>query len=85
MEQKAPRRTLRRDQVLRKTGLSRTSQYKLEKAGDFPQHFMLTPRCAVWFEDQVDAWLEARHAAALAAAPGPDVLLRRRNPVRAVA
>lgn len=82
MEHKTPRRTLRREQVLRKTSLSRTSQYCLEKKGDFPRHFMLTPRCAVWFEDEIDAWLESRRAAALAAAPGPDVLLRKLNPVR---
>ena len=75
------RRAIRRDAVLSKTGLSRTGQYLLEKAGDFPKHFMLTPRCAVWFEDEVDAWLEQRQAAALAAASGPDVLLRKWNPV----
>lgn len=63
------RRTLRRDQVLQKTGLGRTTQHNLEKAGDFPRHFLLTPRCAVWFEDEIDAWLEERRAKALAASP----------------
>lgn len=76
MEQR-PRRTLRREQVLNKTGLSRTSQFNLEKAGDFPRHFMLTPRCAVWFEDEVDGWLEARRKAAIAAAMAPDHTLRK--------
>ena len=75
------RRTLRRDQVLSKTGLKRTTQHLLEKAGDFPRRFALTPRCVVWFEDEIDAWLEARQAKAIAAS-GPDVLLRRWNPVR---
>ncbi|PPE70925.1 AlpA family phage regulatory protein [Caldimonas thermodepolymerans] len=75
MEQKT-RRTLRRDDVLRKTGLSRTSQYMLERAGDFPKHFLLTPRCAVWFEDEVDAWLDARSKAAIKAATAPDHTLR---------
>lgn len=82
MEHKSPRRTLRRKQVLHKTSLSQTSVYCLEKEGSFPRHFLLTPRCAVWFEDEIDAWLESRRAAALAAAPGPDVLLRKLNPVR---
>ena len=78
MEQKAPpRRVLRREQVLNKTGLSRTSLFNLEKAQDFPRHFMLTPRCAVWFEDQVDDWLEARSRAAIAAAEAPDLGLRK--------
>lgn len=85
METKAPRRSLRRDQVLSKTGLSRTSQYLLEKNGDFPSRFMLTPRCAVWFEDEIDAWLEARRAAALKPFPHPDVRLRKTNPVRQAA
>lgn len=71
-----PRRTLRRDAMLRKTGLSRTSQYLLEKAGDFPKHFLLTPRCAVWFEDEVDVWLHARSKAAIKAAMAPDHTLR---------
>lgn len=77
MEQKAPRRVLRREQVLNKTGLSRTSMFNLEKAQDFPQHFMLTPRCAVWFEDEVDGWLEARRKAEIAAAMAPDHTLRK--------
>lgn len=63
------RRTLRRDQVLQKTGLKRTTQHNLEKAGDFPRHFLLTPRCAVWFEDEIDTWLADRQAKAMAAAP----------------
>ena len=79
------RRTLRRDQVLQKTGLGRTTQHNLEKAGDFPRHFLLTPRCAVWFEDEIDAWLEDRRAKAIAAASGPDILLRKWNPVRQAA
>ena len=63
------RRTLRRAQVIHKTGLSQASIFRLERAGDFPRHFLLTPRCAVWFEDEIDAWLEERRAKALAASP----------------
>ncbi len=71
------RRTIRRDQVLSKTGLSRTNLYLLERKGDFPRHFLLTPRCAVWFEDEIDNWLEARRAALVKAAPWPNVSLRK--------
>ncbi len=77
MMQSRSRRTLRREQVLNKTGLSRTSQYNLEKAGDFPQHFMLTPRCAVWFEDEVDVWLDDRRKNQIQAALAPDHALRK--------
>lgn len=50
------KRAIRRPEILAKTGLSATTIYNLEKRGEFPQHFMLTPRCAVWFEAEVDAW-----------------------------
>ncbi len=76
------RRTLRRPAVLAKTGLSRTTAYNLEKAGDFPAHFMLTPRCAVWFEDEVDTWLEQRRQTALPSVAGPDHTLRQNFPGR---
>ncbi len=72
-----PRRTLRRADLLHKTGLSRTNQYLLERAGDFPKHFLLTPRCAVWFEDEVDNWLQQRQKAQIQAAMAPDYTLRK--------
>lgn len=71
------RRTLRREQVLQKTGLKRTTQHNLEKAGDFPQRFPLTPRCVVWFEDEIDQWLEQRREKAISTAPCADALIRR--------
>jgi prophage regulatory protein len=77
MQAAQTRRTIRRDQVLRKTGLSRTNLYLLERKGEFPKHFLLTPRCAVWFEDEIDNWLEARREALVKAAPWPNVSLRR--------
>ena len=71
------RRAIRREPMLEKTGLKRTTQNNLEKNGDFPKRVMLTPRCAVWFEDEIDAWLEDRRAKAIAAAPATDALVRR--------
>lgn len=76
------KRTLRRPAMLAKTGLSRTTAYNLEKAGDFPQHFMLTPRCAVWDEGEVEAWLAGRRQTALPSAAGPDQSLRTNFPGR---
>lgn len=58
----APLRMLRRRELEKKTGLSATSIYMLEKQGRFPQHTMLTPRCAVWVESEVDSWLAERIA-----------------------
>jgi prophage regulatory protein len=65
-----------------KTGMSRTTIWKLERQGDFPKSFLITPRCAVWFEHEVDEWLARRPASPAAAAPGPDHTLRKRFPGR---
>ena len=57
-----PNRFLRRRAVLAKVGISSTHLFNLEKAGRFPQHVMLTPRCAVWSEAEIDAWMQERLA-----------------------
>jgi prophage regulatory protein len=77
MSNTIPRRTIRRDEVILKTGLARTTIYHLEKRGEFPRHFLITPRCAVWFEDEIDTWLESRRNIELQPAPWPDVSLRK--------
>lgn len=59
------KRTIRRPEVLKKTGLSRTSIYMMERAGQFPRSFLLTPRCAVWVEEEIEAWLAKRRAQCL--------------------
>lgn len=78
----AAARILRRVEVMQKCGLSKTSLYKLEKAGDFPQHFMLTPRCCAWYEHDVNAWIELRRGTAVASAPPPDVSQRKSRGAR---
>lgn len=66
-------RFLRRKAVLdRAGGISATLLFNLEKAGDFPRHFMLSPRCAVWLESEVDEWLSARAAAGVPPVKCPD-------------
>jgi prophage regulatory protein len=76
------KRTIRRPELVTKTGLSKTTIHNLEKAGEFPSHFLLTPRCAVWDEGEVDAWLASRQSAAAVAAPRPDHTRRTRFPGR---
>ena len=75
-------RTIRRPEVLRKTGLSKTTIHNLTRAGQFPKSFLLTPRCAVWVESEIDAWLESRRAVPASAAPAPDHTLRAQFPGR---
>ncbi len=57
------KRFIRRPEAQAKTGLGATTIYNMEKAGRFPKHFNITPRCAVWDEAEVDAWMDARRKA----------------------
>lgn len=66
-----PRRFIRRAELIKKVGLCATSIYHLERAGQFPLHVLLTPRCAVWEESAVDAWMAARIAAPATGASVP--------------
>ena len=69
------RRALRLPAVCAKTGLSKSSIYALEKAGKFVSRFRLSENISVWWEFEVDAWLEQRAAQPLEAPrtvrPGP--------------
>ena len=53
-------RFLRLPDVIRAVGVSRSTIYKLIEAGRFPASFRIAPRCAVWRETEVSAWLESR-------------------------
>ena len=54
-----PRRMLNEKQVLDIVPLSRTSIYRLEKAGRFPKSTYISPNRRVWYEDEVIAWQRA--------------------------
>jgi predicted DNA-binding transcriptional regulator AlpA len=47
---------LNEKQVLDIVPLSRTSIYRLEKAGKFPKSTYISPNRRVWFEDEIVAW-----------------------------
>jgi prophage regulatory protein len=51
---------LRRVQVQARTGLSRSSIYKLMQEGDFPKQVSLGPRAVGWRRGDIDQWLESR-------------------------
>ncbi|WP_245541373.1 helix-turn-helix transcriptional regulator [Oceanimonas smirnovii] len=34
--------------------------YEWEKNGDFPSRIQLGPRCVMWDQDEVEAWIEQR-------------------------
>jgi predicted DNA-binding transcriptional regulator AlpA len=43
--------------------LAESTIYEMEKRGEFPRRFNLTPRCVVWDLEEVEAWLEQRRQA----------------------
>jgi len=50
---------LRIQRVIKVTGLSRSSIYRLEREGDFPSRRRLGPNSVGWIEDEVVAWMRA--------------------------
>jgi prophage regulatory protein len=80
-------RTIRRTELRQLVPLADTTIYDMEKRGEFPRRFNLTPRCVVWDLAEVEAWISARRQASdsaqLKRAPSPDVRQRKRHPVKA--
>lgn len=55
-------RFLRRPEVERLTGLSRSHIYRLMAEGRFPAAIQITPRVVAWLATEVEAWMAARVA-----------------------
>ncbi|TLM66290.1 MAG: AlpA family transcriptional regulator [Deltaproteobacteria bacterium] len=51
---------LRIKQVSDKTGLSRSTIYRLEAAGAFPKRVQLSQGTVAWHESAVDDWMKER-------------------------
>ena len=81
------RRAVRRAELRQIVPLADTTIYEMERRGEFPRRFNLTPRCVVWDLAEVEAWMEARRFASeqppVKRATAPDVRLRRQRPVKA--
>jgi prophage regulatory protein len=81
-----PPRTIRRHELRLIVPLADITIYEMEKRGEFPRRFNLTPRCVVWNLEEVETWLEHRRRTYLAGsakiAPSPDVRQRKTRPVR---
>lgn len=48
---------LRRPEVTRRTGLSRSTLYARMKSGKFPKPVYLTPSTPAWVAAEVDEWI----------------------------
>ena len=51
---------LKQPEVSRRTGLSRSSIYRLEASGEFPSRVKLSESASGWLSDEVQAWIESR-------------------------
>ena len=51
---------LRTRDVTRVTGLSRTTVWRLERAGKFPSRMRLGENSVGWLEEEVQSWIESR-------------------------
>ena len=56
----APDRMLRVPDVVKLTGLHRSSIYRLERQGDFPKRVPLTKKTVAWRASEVAAWIARR-------------------------
>jgi len=52
-----PDRFLRLQTVLNRTGLSRTTMYRMMRDGSFPENVQLGPRCVGWRESAIESWM----------------------------
>lgn len=77
------RRTIRRQELRQIVPLAETTIYEMERRGEFPRRFNLTPRCVVWDLAEVEAWIEQRKQAPRGGVSKPDVHLRKTRRVRA--
>jgi prophage regulatory protein len=63
----ASRNVLRLPAVCRMTGLGRSTIYRMEAVGQFPQRIKLGLRAVGWMESEVQVWLAMRAKAREAA------------------
>ena len=57
-----PERILRNKEVTQMTGLSRTTIWRMEQAGDFPKRVSLGVGSVGWKMSEVDSWVSSRNA-----------------------
>ena len=60
---------LRFPEVRRRTGLSRTTLWRLESAGAFPSRRQISRRAVAWLESEVESWIASRRQIAATVTP----------------
>ena len=52
-------RLIRLPEVIARVGIKRSMIYRLMGEGRFPRSRSLGPKCAVWVENEIDAWFNS--------------------------
>jgi prophage regulatory protein len=55
-----PLKLLRFPAIRERTGLSRTTIWRLERSGDFPRHRRISANAVAWVEEEVLGWIRSR-------------------------
>jgi len=55
-----PLKLLRFPVVRERTGLSRSTIWRLERRGEFPRHHRIAPNVVAWVEEDITNWIELR-------------------------
>ena len=55
-----PTRILRRAEVLARVPVSPTTLWRMQRRGDFPPSFPISPGAVGWREADIDQWIEER-------------------------
>ena len=56
----APLRLLRFGEVRQRTGLSRSTIWRMERSGSFPRRVQVSINVVAWREDEVAAWIASK-------------------------
>jgi prophage regulatory protein len=54
-----PARLIRLPEVMARVGLKRSAIYQRMSEGRFPKSRSLGPKCTVWVETDIDAWIDS--------------------------
>jgi prophage regulatory protein len=55
-----PSRFLRFPEIRARTGLWRSTIWRMERRGDFPRHRRISPNSVAWLEEELTTWIRAR-------------------------
>jgi len=59
ISEKAPPRIIRIKEVIKLTGLSQATIYRLMASGNFPKQIKITFKAVGWIESELLAWVES--------------------------